>query len=275
MRRVALALLLSGCGATFESVSATGKLGAGLSEHGDAVSSAAPACRILTAVAMAPAECAAAEKTAKPWQRALRLLSRYGARLKAVAEADAPPVSEPLARALLALSAADLVSVGEADGKRLGAATEGILGVLSKTFRHEKVVDAVEGAQVHVAQVAALLDGHLARLLAVYAALDTHVAGELKTRRRCQIGQMPPKEKLCLADNAADIWTKLELVTWIAERRDEIVKARVAIEAFEKSHARLHENVGALETRDRKIYEDIARDVASVYENFDAYGGPK
>ena len=290
-------LVCSAC-ATFKATAATGKAGEKIGGHTEVMQTGPEVCNYLRAAQLAVHEkCQGIEKDADTWEKAGQMLAQYGAALRKIAEADDPDVADNVSSVLSKGADAEWLSLSEDQATDLGKAANAITKLVTQAYRQKVIKKTVDDADDHIQKVSTALVGHLDLQDEVTTNLQAALSQLLKENRarreglvklsalsapdgaepsvQAVVAAFRGDHPVMLKDDKADWMVYARVRGEMRERQRQLRKAKKAVVAFQKAHAKLKVNLGKASFEDAAAYQEILGEIKTAYEGFSSAADPE
>lgn len=252
----AVGLALASC-ASLKAVSATAEAGEQLALYEPELRLSARTCRLLVAARLS-SRC----PTSTPrFPRALEMLTLYARQLGRVANAEPPRVADDVQKALDTAGKAEWLSLSEDADKNVAKVASGVTAFLAREVNRAAAQHAIREVGPALHEVVTLLVAHLElerKQLVLARCKLACASGRAEGPALC-----PETAGVeCPAPEAGSAIVLTEVLMDLEDEDRRLVAAQKAFRAFQAAHARLYNNVDALDSD--AVYRSIVEDVSAA-----------
>ncbi len=269
LSHMALALVVTACGASVKSGAGVGAVGRGLALHASAAPQGAQTCLWQDSLGPQPVgleksmgdSCSKALKRDALWRRAILVMSLYGERIESVAQGGDVETSGKLEAAMTGIGAADW---SDADDQAARDAVTTLVNQMSAAS--DSHTDLSKIVQDAAPPVKSLCDGLASYLDTQAQNLDTIRKDVDKKRmsraiRRCG---MLEKQTVCVADSVVNRMVYADVFGQVVALENSTLEARDSAARFCAAHEKLAAAAANGQLSKKQTYSDIVEAVKAV-----------
>jgi hypothetical protein len=250
----AVCLALWGC-TSLKAVRVTAEAGEQLAVYEPELRYSERTCRLLIAARLG-SKC---PTSAPRWTQALAMLTSYSRQLGKVAKAEPPSVGDDVQKALDAAGTAHWLSLTEDTDKNIAKVASGVTAFLTQEANRA-------AAQHAIHEVGPALD-EVVKLLVIHLRIEREQLARAGCLLACAAGRPGSAElcpetvpSLCTSPEAGTAFLFTQALFELEDQDRRLFDAQKAFRAFQAAHARLYNNVDAIDSD--AVYRSIVEDVS-------------